>query len=141
MRFCERARALHACKSRLARSCTVWWTLARFCTCKSVQDVCKSPNRYFIFNFLLYYAVQKSCKSIKALARKYCTVLSVQEGLLHAFLHASRFQCIVHVNFCVFQFRKLLLSMPDAPRSETLVAGLRSVLAILQPEAMTVCRL
>ena len=93
MRFCERARALHACKSRLARSCTVWWTLARFCTCKSVQDVCKSPNRYFIFNFLLYYAVQESCKSIKALARKYCTVLSVQEGLLHAFLHASRFQC------------------------------------------------
>ena len=48
---------------------------------------------------------------------------------------------IFHVNFCVFQFRKLVLSMPDAPHSETLVAGLGSVLTILQPETKSVCRL
>ena len=49
---------------------------------------------------------------------------------------------IVKVNFCVLEFVFLVEAMPEAPRSETLVAGLRSVLDILvlQPEAMTVSR-
>ena len=50
---------------------------------------------------------------------------------------------IMNANFCVFEFFFLVETDPEAPRSETLVciAGLRSVLAILQPETMTVCRL
>ena len=46
----------------------------------------------------------------------------------------------MNANFCVFDFYFSLEAMPEAPRSETLVAGLGSVLAILQPETMTVCR-
>ena len=45
---------------------------------------------------------------------------------------------IINIMFCVFDFYFSLESMPEAPRSETLVAGLRSVLAILQPETITV---
>ena len=41
---------------------------------------------------------------------------------------------IMNANFCVFDFYFSLEAMPEAPRSETLVAGLGSVLAILQPE-------
>ena len=48
---------------------------------------------------------------------------------------------IMNANFCVFEFFFLVETDPEAPRSETLVAGLRSVLAILKPETMTVCRL
>ena len=47
---------------------------------------------------------------------------------------------IVKVNFCVFEFFFLVEAMPEAPRSETLVAGLILVLAILQPESMCVFR-
>ena len=36
---------------------------------------------------------------------------------------------IVNVNFCIFKFYFLIETEPEAPRSETLVAGLRSVLA------------
>ena len=43
---------------------------------------------------------------------------------------------IMNANFSVFDFYFLVETDPEAPRSETLVAGLRSVLAILQPEAM-----
>ena len=43
---------------------------------------------------------------------------------------------IMNANFCIFDFYFLIETDPEAPRSETLVAGLRSVLAILQPEAM-----
>ena len=39
-----------------------------------------------------------------------------------------------------FVFLLLARNEPEVRRSETLVAGLRSVLAILQPETMTVCR-
>ena len=46
----------------------------------------------------------------------------------------------MNANFCIFEFYFSLEAMPEAPRSETLVAGLGSVLAILQPETMTVCR-
>ena len=42
----------------------------------------------------------------------------------------------MNANFCVFEFFFLVETDPEAPRSETLVAGLRSVLAILQPETM-----
>ena len=50
---------------------------------------------------------------------------------------------IVKVNFCVFEFFFLVEAMPEAPRSETLVAGLGSVLAILLTErtCVRVCRL
>ena len=37
---------------------------------------------------------------------------------------------------CDFDFYFSIEAMPEAPRSETLVAGLGSVLAILQPETM-----
>ena len=47
---------------------------------------------------------------------------------------------IMNANFCIFDFYFSLETDPEAPRSETLVAGLGSVLAILQPETMTVCR-
>ena len=48
---------------------------------------------------------------------------------------------IINANFCIFDFYFSHETEPEAPRSETLVAGLRSVLATLQPETMTVCRL
>ena len=48
---------------------------------------------------------------------------------------------IVNVNFCIFQFHFLDNPERDAPRSETLVAGLGSILAILPPERTCVCRL
>ena len=40
------------------------------------------------------------------------------------------------LTFVFFDFYFSLETDPEAPRSETLVAGLRSVLAILQPETM-----
>ena len=43
---------------------------------------------------------------------------------------------IMNANFCVFDFYFSIEAMPEAPLSETLVAGLRSVLAILQPGSM-----
>ena len=44
--------------------------------------------------------------------------------------------------FCILYFYFSLETEPEALRSsETLVAGLGLVLAILQPETMTVCRL
>ena len=43
---------------------------------------------------------------------------------------------IMKANFCIFDFYFSLEADSEAPRSETLVAGLRSVLAILQPETM-----
>ena len=43
---------------------------------------------------------------------------------------------IMNANFCIFNFYFSIETDPEAPRSETLVAGLRSVLAILQPETM-----
>ena len=48
---------------------------------------------------------------------------------------------IMNANFCIFDFYFLIETDPEAPRSETLVAGLRLVLAILQPESMTVWQL
>ena len=39
-------------------------------------------------------------------------------------------------NFGIFDFYFSLEADSEAPRSETLVAGLRSVLVILQPETM-----
>ena len=42
----------------------------------------------------------------------------------------------MNANFCIFDFYFSIETDPEAPRSETLVAGLRYVLAILQPEAM-----
>ena len=46
----------------------------------------------------------------------------------------------LNANFCIFDFYFSIETDPEAPRSETLVAGLGSVLAILEPESMTVCR-
>ena len=43
---------------------------------------------------------------------------------------------ITNANFCIFDFYFSIETDSEAPRSETLVAGLRSVLAILQPETM-----
>ena len=43
---------------------------------------------------------------------------------------------IMNANFCIFDFYFSLEAMPEAPRSETLVADLRPVLASLQPETM-----
>ena len=48
---------------------------------------------------------------------------------------------IMNLNFCIFDFYFSLETEPESSRSETLVAGLGLVLAILQPETMTVCRL
>ena len=42
----------------------------------------------------------------------------------------------MNANFCIFDFYFSLETDPEAPRSETLVAGLKSVLAILQPKTM-----
>ena len=60
---------------------------------------------------------------------------------LRARIGNGRIIKVMIANFFIFDFYFSLEAMPEAPRSETLVAGLRSVLAILQPEAMTVCRL
>ena len=60
---------------------------------------------------------------------------------LRARIENCRIIEITNANFCIFDFYFLIETDPEAPRSETLVAGLRSVLAaILQPEAMNVCR-
>ena len=48
---------------------------------------------------------------------------------------------IMIANVLYFDFYFLIETDPEAPRSETLVAGLRSVLAILQPETMILYRL
>ena len=42
----------------------------------------------------------------------------------------------MNANFCIFDIYFSIEMMPDAPRFETLVAGLGSVLAILQPKPM-----
>ena len=46
---------------------------------------------------------------------------------------------IVDVNFCIFQFHKIYNPERDAPRSETLVAGLGSVLATYPTDRENVC--
>ena len=47
----------------------------------------------------------------------------------------------MNANFGIFDLLYFSLeAIPEAPRSETLVVDLGSVLAILQPETMTVCR-
>ena len=38
--------------------------------------------------------------------------------------------------FCIFDFYFLIETDPEAPRSETLVAGLKLILAFLQPESL-----
>ena len=43
---------------------------------------------------------------------------------------------IMNANFCVFDFYFLVETDPEAPRSETLVAGLKLILAFLQPESL-----
>jgi len=53
---------------------------------------------------------------------------------LRARIENGRIIKIMNANFGIFDFYFSLEAMPEAPRSETLVAGLRSVLAILQPE-------
>ena len=57
---------------------------------------------------------------------------------LRARIGNGRIIKIMNANFCVFDFYFSIEAMPEAPRSETLVhvAGLGSVLAILQPETM-----
>ena len=57
---------------------------------------------------------------------------------LRARIGNGRIIQIMNANFCILYFYFSLETEPEAPRSETLVAGLGLVLAILQPEIMTV---
>ena len=59
---------------------------------------------------------------------------------LRARIENGRIIKIMNANFCIFDFYFSLETEPEAPRSETLVAGLGLVLAILQPESISVCR-
>ena len=59
---------------------------------------------------------------------------------LRARIENSRIIIIMNANFCIFEFYFSLEAMPEAPRSETLVAGLGSVLAILPPESLILYR-
>ena len=42
----------------------------------------------------------------------------------------------MNANFCIFDFYFLIETEPEASRSETLVAGLKLILAFLQPESL-----
>ena len=67
--------------------------------------------------------------------------LNLDTNPLGARIENGRIIKIMNANFGIFDFYFSLETEPEAPRSETLVASLRSVLAILQPEAIIFYRL